>query len=119
MDLLDKLYDRLVSAVEAAGPGAFPHGITVADVYQRLIPYRSVRGQIGVVELAEYEHALLRLLAGERQYVDVADPTVKLEIQRELSSLNPILGIYRDYSTAKLKLVRDRSRVADATVVAS
>lgn len=102
MDLVDKLYQRLVAAVDAADEGAFPGGITVADVYQRLIPYRAVRGQLGVVELAEYEHALLRLLAGERHYLEVGDSSVRLELQRELASLNPILGIYRDYSAAKI-----------------
>jgi hypothetical protein len=104
MDLLDRLHDRLTAALEAAGDEAYPGGLTVADVYQRLIPYRVVRNQVGVVELAEYEHALLRLLSGERHYIEVTDPTVRLEIQRELASLNPILGIYRDYSATAIKL---------------
>ncbi len=104
MDLVDKLYQRLLAALDAAGPGAFPDGITVADIYQRLIPFRTVRRQLGVDDLAEYEHALLRLLTSEGRYVELDDPTVKLEIQRELLSLNPIPGIYRDYSTARLRL---------------
>ena len=114
MDLLDKLNERLTLAVEAAGESAFPGGLTVADVYQRLIPYRSVRGQLGVVELAEYEHAMLRLLSGERQYVEVVDPDVRLEVQRELASLNPILGIYRDYSGARLRLTNEPRAPLDA-----
>ena len=103
MDLLDRLHERLLAAI-ASGHDASVRDFTIADLYQRLVPYRAVRGQVGVIELAEYEHALLRLLSGERNYLEVADSDVRLEIQRELASLNPILGIYRDYSTATLRV---------------
>jgi len=101
MDLLDRIHQRLVAAL-ASRPGDSDTSparlVTVADIYQHLVPYRQLRGEGGVMELAEYEHALLRLLAGERGYVRVIDPGVTLELQLELASTNPILGIYRDYA---------------------
>jgi hypothetical protein len=103
MDLIDRLHRRLLAALPAATPDATPLEFTIADVYQRLIPYRSVRTDLGVMELAEYENALLRLLAGERNYLDLEDASIQLELRRELASVNPILGIYRDYADAKLR----------------
>ncbi len=93
MDALDRLYRR-VADVLLRQPDA---QVTVGDVYQNLVPYRQVRNELGFSELAEYEHALLRLLAGERDYVIVERPEVQDELQRELRAPNPILGIYRDY----------------------
>lgn len=94
MDALDRLYRR-VAEVLLRQPDA---QVTVGDVYQNLVPYRQVRSELGFSELAEYEHALLRLLAGERDYVIVERPEVQEELQRELRAPNPILGIYRDYA---------------------
>ncbi|HET8655813.1 MAG TPA: hypothetical protein VFL93_09895, partial [Longimicrobiaceae bacterium] len=98
MDLVDRLHDRLRAAAPA------PTGFTIGELYQRLIPYRSVRGELGVWELAEYEHALLRLLSGERDYLELEDPSARAEIARELASPNPILGVYRDYPAARVRL---------------
>lgn len=84
------------------GPGtAAP---TVGDIYQRLIPYRAVRGELGIMELADYEHALLRLLAGERGYVSLGEERARAEFVAELSSPNPILGVYRDYAAATVRV---------------
>lgn len=105
MDLIDRLHARLTTEVEREPDGrAAP--LTVGDVYQRLVPYRAIRGEMGIMELAQYEDALLRLLAGERGYVRVDDEAAREELQRELASTNPILGVYRDYAGAPLTLLR-------------
>ena len=100
MDALDRLYRR-VADVLLREPDA---GATVGDLYQHLAPYRLVRGELGFSELAEYEHALLRLLSGERDYLVVERPEVQEEFQRELRTPNPILGIYRDYAEVSVYL---------------
>ncbi len=94
MDALDRLYRR-VADVLLRQPDT---QVTVGDLYQHLVPYRLVRSELGFSELAEYEHALLRLLAGERDYMIVERSEVQEEMQRELRAPNPILGIYRDYA---------------------
>lgn len=104
-DLVDRLFERLRIALDrdpAATRGRSP---TVGDVYQRLIPYRAVRGELGILELAEYEHALLRLLAGERGHLVIEGDVAREELQRELASPNPILGVYRDYSALGVRLL--------------
>lgn len=94
MDALDRLYRR-VSLALARDPG---RPLSVGALYQEVVPYRLIRSELGFAELAEYEHALLRLLAGEREYLELDRPEVAEEFRRELQAPNPILGIYRDYA---------------------
>jgi hypothetical protein len=101
MDLVDQLFHRLEEAVARDGSG---DGLTVAHLYQRLIPYRAVRADLGLLELAPYENALLRLLSGERGYLRLEDERAREVIVRELASPNPILGIYRDYAGLRVGL---------------
>ena len=122
MDALDRLYRR-VADVLLRQPDA---QVTVGDLYQNLAPYRLVRGELGFTELAEYEHALLRLLAGERDYVIVERPEVQEELQRELKAPNPILGVYRDYAAVGVYLnpfapvpAQEPARTAPAAAPAS
>lgn len=105
MNLAERLYLRLLEALRQGGV-RHDQEITVGDVYQHLVPYRAVRSELGVFELAEYEHALLQLLAGEGEFLRVADETVRSELAAELRSPNPILGIYRDYAASPVVLLR-------------
>lgn len=104
-ELVHRLYRRLVEAARERGDGGLPE-LTVGNVYQQLVPYRAVRSELGVFELAEYENALLRLLAGEGDYLRVADEGARSELAAELDSPNPILGIYRDYASLPVELLR-------------
>ena len=94
MDPLDRLYRR-VSLTLARDPG---RALSIGDLYTEVVPYRLIRGELGFSELAEYEHALLRLLSGEREYLELDRLEVAEEFRRELQAPNPILGIYRDYA---------------------
>lgn len=108
-ELVERLFDRLLVAVgDDDGP------LTIADLYQRLIPYRSIRSEVGVMELAAYEHALLRLLGGEGGRLAVDLESAAAEIRRELASPNPILGIYRDYAEVPVRIVSRRTGAAPA-----
>jgi len=100
VDSLDRLYRRIADVL-LREPGT---AVTVGDLYQHLVPYRTVRTELGFGELAEYEHALLRLLSGERDYLVVERADVQEEFQRELRTPNPILGVYRDYAEVAVYL---------------
>lgn len=104
LDPLDRLYRRLADVIRREHPGETQRSLTIAEIYQKLVPYRGVRAELGFSELPEYEHTLLRLLAGERDYVRVDLPQVREELQRELRAPNPILGIYRDYAAVAVHL---------------
>ena len=94
MDALDRLYRRVFLTL-ARDPA---RALSIGDLYQEVVPYRLIRAELGFAELAEYEHALLRLLSGEREYLELDRPEVADEFRRELQAPNPILGIYRDYA---------------------
>jgi hypothetical protein len=100
--LVQRLFERLLVAL---GTDSLEGSFTIGDVYQRLIPYRSVRSEIGVMELASYEYGLLRLLGGEGGYLKVEGESASEEIRRELASPNPIVGIYRDYAEVGVRIV--------------
>ncbi len=105
MDALDRLYWRLVRDLDPAPDHGAP-SLSVAEIYQHRIPYRTARAELGFSELAQYEHAMLRLLSGERGYAELEIPAVQEEIDRELRSTNPILGIYRDYAAVGVSVRR-------------
>lgn len=107
MDSLDRLYRRLVDALRREQSDSLDRPLTISEIYQNLVPYRAVRTELGFGELAEYEHTLLRLLAGERGYVTVDLPRVRDDFERELRSPNPILGLYRDYAAVGARLRTD------------
>lgn len=97
-DTFELLYTRLTDAMRSARPAPFSKPVTVAEIYQELVPYRLVRDEIGFAMNADYEHVLLRLLAGEGARVRLDPVSAREAIQRELRSANPNVSIYREYA---------------------
>jgi RNA polymerase subunit RPABC4/transcription elongation factor Spt4 len=98
MDALDRLYRRVVESLAHVPRQMEGVPVTIGELYQAVVPYRGVRADLGLTELAAYEHTLLRFLAGERGYVSIDAAGVQDELLRELRAPNPILGVYRDYA---------------------
>jgi hypothetical protein len=96
--LMDRLYERLTDALRSSRHEPFAAPVTVAEIYQELVPYRTVREDIGFSMNADYEHALLRLLAGEGERLKLEPSTARDVIARELKSSNPNVSIYREYA---------------------
>ncbi|HEX7119216.1 MAG TPA: zinc ribbon domain-containing protein [Longimicrobiales bacterium] len=92
------LHHALVQVLRSRGDGALDRPVTVAEIYQDLIPYRAARSIAGVELNADYEHALLRLLAGEGGRVRLEPATARDELRRELESPNPNVTLYRKYA---------------------
>lgn len=96
-DAVERLYLRLAGALQESGRG-FEAAVSVAEIYQELVPYRLVRSDVGFGMNADYEHALLRLLAGEGGYVRLEPSQGVSVLRRELDSPNPNLGAYREFA---------------------
>ncbi|MBI4543802.1 MAG: zinc ribbon domain-containing protein [Gemmatimonadetes bacterium] len=79
-------------------PDALDQSITVAEIYQDLVPYRRVRSTLGVELNADYEHAVMRLLAGEGGLVRLEPTEVQQQLRRELGSPNPNVGLFRQFA---------------------
>jgi hypothetical protein len=105
---LVRMHRALVEALRERDPSALAHPFTVAEVYQDLIPYRTHRDRLGVEMNGDYEHLLLRLLAGEGELVSLGSEPARRELTAELEEANPNTGLYREYAGVDVRLVPDR-----------
>src|SRR5687768_15189045 len=100
MDELDRLFGLLVAALARETRVAVP--FPAAEIYERLVPYRSNRSQLHVATHQDYEMAVLRLLAGERGYVQLQPETVREAMQREAAATNPDPAYFRAFPDAQV-----------------
>jgi double zinc ribbon protein len=105
-DDLDRLFERLVSVLAEDAPGRLAIPFPAAEVYERLVPYRSNRSILKVATHQDYEMAVLRLLAGERGYASLEPAEVREALQREAAEANPDTGLFRQFPDAILSLNR-------------
>jgi hypothetical protein len=102
--VLDRFHSTLVEEIAARRPEYLSAPFTVAEIYQNLIPYGSHRDRLGVEMNGDYEHALVRLLAGEGGFL-LLDSEAALKVLRdELRSTNPDTGIYREFAALDVRL---------------
>ncbi|HKW41325.1 MAG TPA: zinc ribbon domain-containing protein [Gemmatimonadales bacterium] len=105
-DDLDRLFERLVSVLADDAPGRLAVPFPAAEVYERLVPYRSNRSMLKVATHQDYEMAVLRLLAGERGYATLEPAEVRDALLRETGESNPDTGLFRQFPDAILSLNR-------------
>ena len=113
MDELDRLFGLLVSALAGEARVAVP--FPAADVYERLVPYRSNRSRLNVATHQDYEMAVLRLLAGERGYVQLEPENVRDAMQREVAGTNPDPAYFRTFPDAQVMV---NGRAAERVLMA-
>jgi double zinc ribbon protein len=112
MDELDRMYRRLVQNVRTGFPDLLGRPFEVAELYTTLIPYRHNRRELELETNQDYEHALLRLLSGERGYL-IGDPQMQSDLRAELESPNPDLTKFRAYSTTTVSISPDGARTSE------
>lgn len=100
MDELDRLFGLLVAALARETRVAVP--FPASEVYERLVPYRSNRSLLNVATHQDYEMAVLRLLAGERSYVQLEPDDVRDAMQREIATINPDPAYFRSFPDAQV-----------------
>ena len=105
-DELDRLFGRLVEALAEAGPGRLAVPFAAAELYERLVPYRSNRAKLNVATHQDYEMTVLRLLAGERGYARLEPGDVREALQREGAATNPDTGVFRNFPDAQVMINR-------------
>ena len=103
-DELDRLFERLVQTLAKDVRLAVP--FPAADVYERLVPYRSNRSHLRVATHQDYEMTVLRLLSGERGYVRLEPDDVRDAMQREVTAVNPDPTMFRTFPDARLMINR-------------
>src|SRR4029453_16163985 len=106
----------LVQNVRTGFPDLLGRPFEVAELYTTLIPYRHNRRELELDTNQDYEHALLRLLSGERGYL-IGDPQMQADLQSELASSNPDLSKFRAYSTTMVSIAPDGARAVEPPVL--
>ena len=102
-----RLHRALVQALRERDPAGLGRPFTVAEIYQDLVPYRTHRDVLGVEMNGDYEHLVLRLLAGEDDLLTLGSEHARSEIQSELKKSNPNTGLYREYAGVDVHLVAE------------
>ena len=97
-NIVAQLHRSLVDALRRTRPAAVHRPVTVAEIYQDLVPYRTARAEVGFEMNADYEHTLLRLLAGEGDLARIEPREVRDKLRMELESPNPDVGLFRNYA---------------------
>jgi hypothetical protein len=110
LSLTDRFFTTLVDEIRQNEPAYLHSTFTVAEIYQSLVPYRTHRDQIGVEMNGDYEDALLRLLAGEGEYLEMESDTARERIRLELRSSNPNTGLYREYAAVGVRVNREKAQ---------
>lgn len=111
--LLDRFFETLVEEIREQHPAYLRTSFTVAEIYQNLVPYRTHRDRIGIEINGDYEDALLRLLAGEGDFLELESEPARKRIEDELRGSNPNTTIYREFAAAEVRLHRGRVRMMD------
>jgi Double zinc ribbon len=113
MDELDRLFGLLVAGLARETRVAVP--FPAADVSEKLVPYRSNRSRLNVATHQDYEMTVLRLLAGERGYVQLEPDSVREAMQREIASVNPDTAFFRTFPDAQVMV---NGRAAERVLLA-
>lgn len=104
LDDLDRLAFRLSRVVRTQFPQLLHQGFTLTDLEERLLPYREVRREMADSGPDAFETAVLRLIAGEREYLDT-DPALQTAARQALGFPSPTLAMIRSWSSTTLNLV--------------
>lgn len=102
--LLESFHRTLVEEIRRHRPEYIREEFTVAEIYQDLVPYRTHRDRIGVEMNGDYEATLLRLLAGEGEYLVLGSEAAREEITSELAAANPDTSLFRQFAALDVRL---------------
>jgi len=107
MDDLTRLVGFLVSRIEAESPDRLHTAFQVSEVYQRFIPYRRFKADLGFDTIDDYDAALLRFFAGEKGLATLAPGDAQIQLAAELEAVNPNPGLFREFAAARVRLSAD------------
>lgn len=119
LDDLDRLAFRLTRVVRQQFPQLAAQGFTLADLEERLLPFRETRREMADGGTEAWERSLLRILAGERNILSCEQP-LRDAAKQALTQTSPTLGLVRSWSNSLLMLSSgDANTVATPATVHS
>ncbi len=116
MDDLDRVFHRLVSNIRHRHSEYLTLPFDVQELYETLIPYRHHRRELGIETNQDYEIAMMRLLSGERDYLQT-DQSMREKLKSELESPHMDPGAFREFAGSKVSLAPEALRRIRALTV--
>lgn len=110
MSSVDHLFRQLVQVLVSEDPERLTGPIQVSELYQTILPYRVYKKVLQFDTNQDYEMAILQLLAGEGGYASVEPIEVRNALEKEVKSINPNPGTFRDYAAARVTFDPDAVR---------
>ena len=102
MDDVERLFKLAVNVLADQAPARLRGPIQLADLYLKIIPYKACKTVLRFDTNQDYEMALLRLLAGEQDLASVEPPEAQTAMLREVESVNPDPGAFRQFAAAQV-----------------
>ncbi len=110
LDDLDRLAFRLSRTVRTQYPHLLTQGFTLTDLEERLLPFREARREMADGGADAFERAVLRLIAGERGYLQT-ESGLQAACTQALASPSPSMSLVRAWATTSLTLAQQATTV--------
>ena len=94
---LERFFRRLVANLAETDPARLDQPIPLEDIHQSIVPYRTNRRVLELESSEDYELVLLRLCAGEGNYVRTDPEEARARFAEELASPNPDLAVLHQF----------------------
>jgi hypothetical protein len=101
---LDRFFHQLVAALAASDPAHLNHPVSVREIRESILPYRTSRRVLEVDSVEDYDLLLLRLAAGEGGFVRTSPEDARARFAHESASSNPDLDVLERHADAVLTL---------------
>jgi hypothetical protein len=101
---LERLFRLLVSTVAALDPARLHRPLSLEEIRQSVLPYRTVRRALGLESSEDYEFLLLRLCAGDGGFARTDPRETQERFAAQLASPNPDLSLLRQHGDALVTL---------------
>lgn len=101
---LERFFRRLVANLADADPARLDQPIPLEEIHTSIIPYRANRRALELESSEDYELVLLRLCAGEGNYVRTDPEEARARFAEELASPNPDLAVLHQFEDAAVSL---------------
>jgi hypothetical protein len=101
---VERFVRQIVRNLGASDPARLHQPISLADIREHIVPYRTNRRALELESSEDYELVLMRLCAGEGGFARTEPDEARAEFEAELKSSNPDLEVVRRHENAQVSL---------------
>lgn len=117
---VERLFRLMVQQLAATDPSRLHRPLTIAELAGDVVPYRSSRRSLAIETVEDHDALLLRLLAGEGNFVQLMHDEIRKRFELEARSPNADLDLLREFSRAQFLITAEAlaRALGDGVIVA-